>query len=173
MGLDAEPVSGLRRKTHDTIRRVTEDIDKRMHMNTAVAAIMELINTAAPLTEESEPSPALAWALREAFEALARLLAPLAPHLAEELWAEVGGEGYVSLASWPDYDPELLIKDEVLLVVQVGGKLRGRVTVSRGASEDEALAAAREEPRVAAHLEGKTLRRVIYVPDKLLNLVAT
>jgi len=163
----------LRRKTHQTIRRVTEDLDKRMHMNTAVAGIMELINTAAPLAEASDPDEGVRWALREAFEMLARLLSPLAPHFAEELWESLGREGFVSRAAWPDFDAALLVEEQVTLVVQVGGKLRGRVTLDRGASEEEALAAAKDEPRVAAHLEGKTLRRVIYVQDKLLNLVAT
>jgi leucyl-tRNA synthetase len=163
----------LRRKTHRTIQRVTDDLARRMRMNTAVAAIMELINVAAPLTDREDADAGVLWALREAFDALARLLTPFAPHYAEELWEALGGAGFVSQASWPEADPALLVEDEVTLVVQVGGKLRGRVTVPRGASEDEALAAACGEPRVAGHLEGKTIRRVIYVPDKLLNLVAS
>jgi leucyl-tRNA synthetase len=162
----------LRRKTHRTIRKVTDDLDIRMRLNTALAAIMELINTATPISEAEELDEGRLWALREAFEALARLLSPFAPHAAEELWADLGREGFASLARWPDADPALIVEEEITLVVQVGGKLRGRVTLPRGASEAEALEAARREPRVASHLEGRTVKRVIYVPDKLLNLVA-
>ena len=132
---------------------------------------MELINVATPLAERTED--AVLWAQREAFEVLSRLLAPFAPHFAEELWSALGAEGFVSVAPWPEAQHELLVVDEVTVVVQVNGRLRGRVIVSRGASETETLEAAREEPRVAANLEGKTVRRVIFVPDKLLNLVAT
>ena len=170
--MDGEALE-LRRKTHRTIQRVTDDLAERIRFNTAVAAIMELINQAAPLTDSDAADPHTRWALREAFEVLARLIAPFAPHFAEELWHELGGAGYVTRAAWPEADAALLVEEQVTLVVQVCGKLRGRVTIGRGASEEQALAAAQQEPRVAAHLDGKTLRRVIYVQDKLLNLVAT
>lgn len=169
-GVDRDDALVLRRKTHDTIRRVTGDLGERMRLNTAVAAIMELINVAAPLADRADP-PVL-WAQREAFETLARLLSPFAPHFAEELWSALGESGFVSLARWPEADSALLVRDEVTVVVQVNGKLRGRVVVARGASEEETLDIARDDPRVATHLEGKALQRVIFVPDKLLNLVA-
>ncbi len=161
----------LRRKTHRTVRRVTDDLGPRMHLNTAVAAIMELINVAAPLAESPQASPGTLWALREAFDVLARSLSPFAPHFAEELWEALGGEGFVAEALWPEPDAPLLADEEVTIVVQVNGKLRGRLTLARGAAEDEALAAARDEPKVAVQLEGKTIRRVVYVADRLLNLV--
>jgi leucyl-tRNA synthetase len=163
----------LRRKTHDTIRRVTEDLDQRMRMNTAVAAIMELINATIPHVELDDDDEARLLVLREAFETLALLLTPFAPHFAEELWQGIGGRGLVSRASWPTADPELLIRDEVTLVIQVNGRLRGRVQVPRGCSEEDALARAKDEPRIADRLAGKSLRRVVYVPDKLLNLVVS
>ena len=168
---DAGEALELRRKTHDTIRRVSEDLAERMRFNTAVAAIMELINEAAPLAERDDADAATLWALREAFDTLARLLVPFAPHLAEELWAALGGEGFACLAAWPQAEPTLLVRDELLLVVQVNGKLRGRVSVPRGATRETVLAAARAEPNVAERLAGRQLRRVVHVPDKLLNLV--
>jgi leucyl-tRNA synthetase len=170
-GIDAGEALALRRKTHETIVRVTNDLSKRMRMNTAVAAIMELINTVVPQVDRQSPDPAVDWSLREAFEVLAKLLAPFAPHFAEELWSRLGGEGLVSLAVWPEADPALLERDEVTLVVQVNGKLRGRIQVPRGCSKEEALERAHDEERVVANLEGKTVERVIHVPDRLLNLV--
>ena len=171
----AEPGSAdareLRRKTHETIRRVTDDLSQRMRLNTAVAAIMELINAALPLTERDDPGPGEGAALRETFEVLARLLAPFAPHFAEELWCELGHGELVSDAAWPVADAELLLRDEVTLVVQVNGKLRGRITLPRGASREQALEQARREHNVAAHLEGRNLVRAVHVPDRLLNLV--
>ena len=142
-------------------------------MNTAVAAIMELINAVVPFVDREELDAATAWALREAFEVLARVLAPFAPHFAEELWQILGHERQVSVTEWPVADPGLLVRDEVTLVVQVNGKLRGRIQVPRGCSEDAALEHARREQKVAERIEGKTLRRVIHVPDRLLNLVVS
>jgi leucyl-tRNA synthetase len=161
----------LRTKTHRTIERVTDDLGPRMHLNTAVAATMELINECAAAVEAERAAPGAAWALREAFEVLARLLAPFAPHFAEELWAALGHRPFVAGAAWPVADPALLVADEVLVVVQVNGKLRGRLSLPPGASEAVALEAARRDPRVSAHVEGRRLARVVWVPDRLLNLV--
>jgi leucyl-tRNA synthetase len=163
--------AALRRKTHLTIRKVTDDLGKRMHLNTAVAAIMGLINTAAPLADRADADAPTLHALRECFDALARLLAPFAPHFAEELWARLGGEGFVARARWPQADPALLVEEQVTVVVQVNGKLRGRLTLDRNADEAGAIEAARADPNVATHVEGKTLRRAIWVPGRLLNLV--
>ena len=173
-GAPDEAAAALRRTTQRTIARVTEDIDARMHFNTGVSAIMELINAAAPLVrEEGSPPADVAWALREAFEALALLLAPFAPHFAEELWSALGGEGLVAAARWPEPVAELLVEEEVMVVVQVNGKLRGRVRLPRGASREQALAAAQDEPNVTSHLDGRALERVVHVPDRLLNLVVS
>ena len=172
-GSAAGEALALRRKTHETIGRVTNDLSKRMRLNTAVAAIMELINAVIPLVDREDADAAVDWSLREAFEVLAKVLAPFAPHFAEELWSQLGGDGLVSLAAWPETDPALLERDEVTLIVQVNGKLRGRIQVRRGCSQDEALELARQEDRVAANLEGSTLHRVIYVADRLLNLVVS
>jgi leucyl-tRNA synthetase len=170
-GCGESEVAALRRKTHDTIRRITDDLGPRMHLNTAISAVMELVNAIAPLAEREHTGAAINWAMREAFEAMARLLAPLAPHFAEELWEVLGGEGFVIDAAWPEADAALLVEEKVTVVVQVNGKLRARLTLDRGASEEQALETARADDRVAVHLEAKTLRRVVYVPDKILNLV--
>jgi leucyl-tRNA synthetase len=176
-GVAGDAAVALRRKTHRTIQRVTDDIDKRMHFNTAVSAIMELTNACAECAgPEDGPADLDAdrgQALREAFHVLARLLAPFAPHFAEELWETLGGSGFVSVAAWPVAEAALLREDHVTIVVQVSGKVRGQLALPRGVSQDDALAAARQLERVAAQLDGKTVRRVVWVPDKLLNVVAT
>ncbi len=165
------PALELRRKTHRTIKKVTEDLGERMHLNTAVSSIMELNNALTPLADSEASGPAELWAVAEAIDALIRLLAPFAPHLAEELWHARGGSGFVALAPWPDASPDLLVSDTVAVVVQVNGKLRGQLTLAVGTGQEEALAAARADPRVAAHIDGKRLVRVVHVPDRLLNLV--
>jgi leucyl-tRNA synthetase len=170
-GLGGTDVAALRRKTHQTIRRVTDDLGPRMHLNTAVSAVMELVNAVGPLADREDADAATLWAVREAFEAMARLLAPLAPHFAEELWETLGGKGFVLEAAWPEADAAQLVEEQVTVVVQVNGKLRARLTLDRGASEEQALETARADDRVAVHLEAKTVRRVVYVPDKILNLV--
>jgi leucyl-tRNA synthetase len=172
----AGPFSGdalaLRRKTHRTIRRVTEDLGPRMHLNTTVSSIMELINAATPLTE-GELDAGARLALGESFAVLAKLLSPLAPHLAEEIWEALGGEGLVSRQAWPVADAALLEDEDALVVVQVNGKVRGRLTLPRGSSEEQALRAAGDDEKVAALLAGKTVRRVVFVPDRLLNVVVS
>ncbi len=161
----------LRRKAHRTVRRITDDLGPRMHLNTPVAAIMELVNLASPIADREDAGPGALWALREAFEILARVMGPFAPHFAEEVWEGLGRAPYVVGEAWPEADPALLVDDTATVAVQVNGKLRGQIDLPRGAPEHEAVAAARAHDRVAPHLEGKTLRRVVYVADRLLNLV--
>ena len=170
---DADAALQLRRKTHRTIQRVTVDIGERMHLNTPVAAVMELINTAAPLADDDEIGIATLWALREAFEALARLLAPFAPHFCHELWSRLGDDGLVAHARWPEADAALLVEDDVTIVVQVNGKLRARLTLPRDSDEGQVRSAAEADAGVSTQLQGKTVRRAIFVPNKLLNLVAS
>jgi len=161
----------LRRRTHRTIRRVTDDIARRLQFNTAVAALMELLNAVYEWNDRDSLEPAEAASLREAVMSLVALLAPFAPHTAEELWHRLGGEGMLAVGRWPQADPSLVEEETATLVVQVNGKLRGRLLVRRGASEDEVVAAARADARVAAALANVTLRKVVLVPDRLLNLV--
>jgi leucyl-tRNA synthetase len=161
----------LRRKTHHTIRRVTDDLGPRMHLNTPVAAIMELLNLATPLVQADAMGPGEAWAVREAFETIARILGPFAPHMAEELWEALGFPPFVADTPWPSAEAALLAHDEVLLVVQVNGKVRGKLTVPAGLSENDAIVAARADEKVAAHLGERPIRKTVFVPDRLLNVV--
>ena len=167
---DRGEARALRRKTHRTIRRVTDDLGPRMHLNTPVAAVMELLNAATPLIRH-EAGAGEAWALREAFETMAKILAPFAPHVAEELWEGLGRDPFVATAPWPVADAAMLVEDEVLLVVQINGKVRGKLTVPAGLSEDAALEAARGDRNVSSHLDGKAVLKTVFVPDRLLNLV--
>ncbi|MBC7106475.1 MAG: class I tRNA ligase family protein, partial [Firmicutes bacterium] len=161
----------VRRVLHQTVRRVTEDIGQRFNFNTAISAIMELVNALYQYRErvpEVEQHPAL-W--REAAEKLCLLLAPFAPHLAEELWELTGHRESVHLQAWPEYDPEALEEDEKLIVVQVNGRVRDRVLVPAALTGDALERHILEQPRVRAWLAGKEVRRVVTVPDKLVNIV--
>jgi leucyl-tRNA synthetase len=168
------PLVRLRRKAHDTTRRVGEEIEARLHFNTAIAALMELLNecTAASAELPVEAAGAHAWVYREVFERLVLLLSPFAPHLAQELWEALGREGYIVHESWPGYDPAVLERERVRLAVQVDGKLRGTIEVAAGLDDEEALvAAAIKEPNVARHLEGQPITRTVVVPGKIVSLI--
>lgn len=156
----------LRRKVHETIAKANDDIGRRQTFNTAIAAIMEMINTVSSLREKAGRA-----AVQEALEAACLLLAPMTPHLCQALWEALGGEGVVATAAWPSVDEEALKVSAIELVVQVNGKLRGRIQVPVDADRDAVLAAAREDENVARFLEGLTVRKEILVPGKLVNLV--
>jgi leucyl-tRNA synthetase len=159
----------LRRQVHRTIKKVTEDIDGRFHFNTAIAAIMELVN-AIYAFEEKERHPAV---LREALEVTVRLLAPFVPHLSEELWEILGHQGGVELAGWPVWEEEALAEDWKTLVIQVNGKVRGKVTVAANAAEEEVREAAIADANVTRFIEGKQIRKVIVIPGRLVNVVVS
>jgi leucyl-tRNA synthetase len=205
-----EHVNALHRKSHQTIRKVTRDIEA-FHFNTAVAAIMELVNatrsfidglsgddrvsggaaesgdggasepagarsvSGAPGGDEStagpEPTTLELAAIREAVQSVVLLLAPMVPHLSEELWERMGGTRTIFEQAWPTYDELAAAEDVVTIAVQVNGKLRGEVDADRGATEEQAVELARADEKVTRHLEGKEIRRIIYVQDRLLNLV--
>jgi leucyl-tRNA synthetase len=154
------------RKLHQTIRKVTEDFDNRWHFNTSIAALMELINTL--YDEETGLSAA---ALDQILPSLALLLGPFAPYLAEELWEQLGRKGPVFRQPWPVYDEQLAKEDAADVVLQVNGKVRGRLSVAFGTSEDELKKLALADPKVQPFLEGKQVVKVVVVPDKLVNIV--
>jgi leucyl-tRNA synthetase len=175
--LDASELSGegeaLHRKTHQTIRKVTADMEG-FHFNTAVASIMELANATRSLVDGlagRTPSSVERDVVAEAVSSLVLLLAPMVPHLSEELWERAGGTRSLLKEAWPTFDADAAREDVVSIAVQVNGKLRGEISIERGASEDAVLALATGNERVRKHLEGKTVRRVVFVPDRLLNLV--
>jgi leucyl-tRNA synthetase len=156
----------LARKAHETIARVSDDIDRRFVFNTPVAAVMELTNELSKAP--SDP------AARFAAETAVSLLQPYAPHVCEELWEVLGGTRLWE-APWPVHDPAMLERDTVVLVLQVNGKVRDRIEVPAGLPEDELVARARASAKVRVHIDGlisgNAEPRAIVVPDKLVNLV--
>jgi leucyl-tRNA synthetase len=154
------------RKLHQTIRKVTEDFDNRWHFNTSIAALMELINTL--YDEEAGLSAA---ALGQILPSLSLLLGPFAPYLAEELWEQLGRKGPVFRQAWPAYDEALAKEDAAEVVLQVNGKVRGRLSVAFGTSDEELKKLALADPKTQPFLDGKQVVKVIVVPDKLVNVV--
>lgn len=164
----------LRRKTHQTIKRVSNDIGERMNFNTAVAALMELTNEiyAFDNSLKADNSDADKFALKEAMEALAQMLAPFTPHIAEELWASLGHNEVVVTSEWPEFDADLAKEEELEIPVQLNGKLIARLVVPAEASDEELKAAALANDRVQAKLDGRQIVKTIVVPKRLVNLVA-
>ncbi|MFT4464677.1 MAG: leucine--tRNA ligase [Sodalis sp. (in: enterobacteria)] len=158
----------LRREVHKTIAKVTDDIGRRQTFNTAIAAIMELMNKLARAPQQTGQDRAL---LQEALVAVARMLYPFTPHACFTLWRALGGEGDIDNAPWPIADAAAMVEDAKLVVIQINGKRRGKITVPADADEALVRERASQEHLVAKHLEGTTVRKVIYVPGKLLNLV--
>ena len=160
----------LRRKTHDTIRRVTADIDVRKQMNTAISAMMELVNDLYLFTDaqKAAATPQGAAVAREAIEALVVLLSPFAPHTAEELWEHYGHAGGLGAARWPAVDDAALKAEELVVPVQVNGKVRARLSVRPDITDAELEAAALADPGVVPHLAGKTVKKVVVAPGRRL-----
>ncbi|HVQ77678.1 MAG TPA: leucine--tRNA ligase [Candidatus Binatia bacterium] len=164
----------FRRTIHETIRRVTEDIEKDFHFNTAISAVMELVNALHDFDRASRHSSALAERralLREAVEATLLLLGPVSPHVAEELWAALGHEESLFTRAWPAVDEAALARDEVEIVVQVDGRVRGRVTVAATATESDIRARALADDRVRPWLAERVVAKVVVVPGRLVNIV--
>jgi leucyl-tRNA synthetase len=179
----------LRRKTHETIRRVTQDLDPRVHLNTAVSGLMELVNELYAFCSQSRclvvgrtgdedasvgviERPGTVAVLKESIEALVLMLSPFAPHMAEELWEALGHKEGVVAAGWPAFNAEVAKASEITVPVQVNGKLRGRVVVAADASEDDLRAAALADPHVQKHIEGKTVRKVVVAGGGASRLVS-
>jgi leucyl-tRNA synthetase len=152
---------------HRTIKAVTEDFE-HFGFNTAIARMMEFVNELFRL-KDSETTRTPAW--REAIETLVLLLAPGAPHIAEELWERLGKPYSVHQQAWPAFDPELAAEEMIELVVQVNGRVRDRILVPADISEEAAIELAKSSERVRPYLDGKSVRRAVYVPGKLVNLV--
>ena len=157
----------LQRKMHQTIRKVTDDLE-RLHQNTAIAAIMELLNSVYEYVNEGEPDPAF---LRSLVETMILLLSPFAPHVCEEIWETLGHEESLNFVSWPRYDAKLAQEEEIEIVVQISGKVRSRFLASVGISKEEMETAALKDEKVKSHLERKTVRKIVTIPGKLVNIV--
>ena len=158
----------LRRILHLTIRKVTEDIGERFNFNTAISAIMELVNEFYTFKDQQEVNSGL---IREVVIALLKLLAPFAPHMTEELWHTIIKEGSVHKAAWPECDAAAIVLDEVEIVLQINGKVRDKIVVAAALGREELETAALAQPRVQALLDGKEIVKVICVPKKLVNIV--
>ena len=157
------------RKAHQTVRRVTADFETRWHFNTSIAGIMELVNELyahEPLEESVAPA-----VLKEALGLAVLLVSPYAPHLAEELWSQLGHKQSVVETPWPQYDPELAREEEYEIVIQVNGRVRGRLRVSAELDEKELLQQAMADPGVARLVDGQRIAKTVVVPKKLINIV--
>ena len=162
---------GIRRKTHDTIRRVTADIEQRQQLNTAVAAMMELVNDLYAFGDAGGARPESVAVVREAIEALVRMLSPFAPHMCEELWEMLGYRDGLAAATWPEFKADVAKADEIVVPVQVNGKVRSRLTVPADASEQELEKMALADPAVMAHLAGKQVKKVVVAKGRMVSLV--
>ena len=178
----------LRRKTHETIRRVTQDLDPRVHLNTAVSGLMELVNElyvfcgrpgCSLIGREVDSPEAVGTMVRsetiavvkESVEALILMLSPFTPHMAEELWERLGHADGVVAAGWPAYDEAVARAEEIVVPVQVNGKVRGRLTVAAGTPDAELQRLALADPQVNKYFEGKTIKKVVVVNGKLVSIV--
>jgi len=171
--------AGLKRKTHLTIKKVTEDMEGTFHFNTAISAIMELVNEIYNFTNDERRLSAEALAkaettndeLKEAVQAVIILLAPFVPHIAEEMWEKLGNKESIFRAKWPGYDKEALKQSIIELPIQINGKLRSKIEVPVGAGEDEIKKSVLEDAAINKWLEEKKPKKIIIVKDKLVNLV--
>jgi leucyl-tRNA synthetase len=163
------PVRDLRRKSHETIKRVTGDFADRQQFNTAISAVMELINEVTSF-DAAQYDEAGTLALQEALDTAIMLLSPIVPHLCEELHEFAGGEGFLIHKPWPQCDPEALKQDTIELAVQVNGKVRGTISIAADASEDEIYKIALADPNVTKHLGGREVKHKRLVPGRLISL---
>lgn len=159
----------LRRMSHTTLKRVTIDIGERFHLNTAISAIMELVNYLHTITESEDQ--AFISVLKESLEILVITLSPFAPHLAEELWVILGNEAGIINNPWPKWEESALKQDEVMIVIQINGKVRSRIKVASDATEEQVKQSALNDIRIKSLLTGKTIQKVIVIPQKLVNIV--
>ena len=159
----------LRRELHKTIAKVSDDVGRRQTFNTAIAAVMELMNKLTKAPTEAAQDRAI---LQEALLAVTKLLSPITPHICAELFTLLGSEDDILSAPWPTVDESALVEDSKLIIVQVNGKLRAKLTVAADATQADVEASANADENVSKFTEGKTVRKIIYVPGKLLNIVA-
>ncbi|MDD8026411.1 MAG: leucine--tRNA ligase [Acidobacteriota bacterium] len=168
---DAEALARLRKKLHQTIKKVGEDVGKRFRLNTAVSSFHELVNVIRKEWDVLRVSAEGRALLRQAAETLALLMAPFTPHLSEEMWSRLGHEGLVLRASWPAYDPALAQDEKATIVVEINGKIRDKYETDPATGEDEMKAQALALPRIQELLAGKTVRKVVVIKGKIINIV--
>jgi leucyl-tRNA synthetase len=159
----------LRRHIHKTIEKVSDDLGRRQTFNTAIAAIMELLNHLQKADQKTAQDQAI---LREGIEAMVLMLNPITPHICHELWQQLGHNDELAFANWPKADSDALVEEEKLIIVQVNGKVRAKMTVAADADDESVKQMAINQPNVSQFTDGKTVRKIIYVAGKLVNIVA-
>lgn len=164
------PARSLLQATHATIKKVTEEIEQRYHLNTAISAIRTLVNQIQSIDPDSLDQMGKSI-MRKAIDTAVILLYPFVPHICEELWERMGNESSLVDHPWPTWREEMLLREEVGVVVQINGKVRAQLTMPVGASQEEVLEAALGDPRVQKHIGGRPIKKVVHVPDKLLSIV--
>jgi leucyl-tRNA synthetase len=166
-----QSMKSLKTKTHQTIKKVTDDIDKRFRFNTAIAAMMELVNEIYKVKDSASDSEDFS-VIKEAVEALVIMLSPFVPHITEELWQILGNEDMLYDISWPNFDPRWYEQAEATVAVQVNGKLRATIQLPKDEEQSVAEKIAMDESNVKRFLEGTSIKRIIYVPNKIINIIA-
>jgi leucyl-tRNA synthetase len=166
-----EKTNKLRIKMHQTIKKVSDDIDKRYHLNTAISSIMEFYNLIKKEKETLKQSVRGKNLLRESLESLVLLLSPFAPHLCEELWERMGHKTYLIHSPWLSFDPDLATEEKVTVVVQVSGKLRDKFEAERDLDESQIKEMALDLDRIKSLVGEKKVKKIIYIKNKLVNIV--
>ncbi len=164
-------VKALRRKTHQTIRKVAQDIEDRFHFNTAISAVMELVNILYSVRHPAKDDQTALSVVREALEAAILLLTPIVPHITEELWERLGKDKAAADMPWPDFDPAVASEEAMTIVIQINGKLRSRMTVPVDCDAEKIKTDAQADEKITAFIGGNKILKVIYVPKKLVNIV--
>jgi len=158
----------LLRKTHQTIKRVTNDMEREYHFNTAIAALMELVNALSSFEPKSEEDRKI---LKFGIETLLLLLSPFSPHISEELWESLGNKKNILEQRWPLWDENIAKEEEIELVIQINGKVKAKIMIAAGLADEEVRGKALDEPRIQEIIKGKTLKKVFIVKGKLVNIV--
>ncbi|WP_027723158.1 leucine--tRNA ligase [Maridesulfovibrio zosterae] len=162
----------LRRKEHETVSRASRDMENKFQFNTVIAASMELVNEIYSLKDKLVETEEGRFALSSAFSTVLAVLSPIAPHICEELWTTIGYKESIAGVAWPEFDESALVTDEMLIIVQVNGKMRGKLSFPASATKEEIEETALTHENITKHTDGKTIRKVIVVPGKLINVVA-
>ncbi len=168
----SDEAKALRKATHKTIKKVSDDINDSFHFNTAISAVMELVNKLYLVNLNSDDS-SIRWALRTALDNIIVLMSPFIPHVCEELHEKLGHDTSVTKRQWPKYDPAFVVDDEVTIVVQINGKVRDKLIIAKDSSEDVVRNIALASEKVQKHIDGKEIKKMVYITNRLLSIVVT